>query len=184
LSEFEDSKVRLFFAVMPDPETRERIAAAAISMRLDSDARLVPPHNYHMTLAFIGEVPARQVPTLQRIGAAQRMAPCSLRIDAYEFWPKPKVVVGATQTLPAALERLWRQLHRDLAEHQWALDPQQLRPHVTLARKVSQAPVLQAMSAFDWLVRDFSLVRSDTGGIQSAYTVLDTWSLLDDSGNA
>jgi hypothetical protein len=27
----------------------------------------------------------------------------------------------------------------------------------------------------------FSLVRSDTGGAESAYTVLDTWPLLDET---
>jgi 2'-5' RNA ligase len=181
MSESDDSKVRLFFAVLPDPTTRERIAAAAAAIQGDSGARWVPPGNYHMTLAFIGEVPARQLPILRQIGAAQRAAACSLRFDAYEFWPKSKVIVGTARTLPSALEQLWQQLHRGLAEHQWALDPKRLSPHVTLARKVSQAPVLQVMSAFDWPVRDFCLMRSDTGGIQSTYTVVDTWSLLYDS---
>ncbi|MDB6087195.1 MAG: 2-5 ligase, partial [Gammaproteobacteria bacterium] len=94
------------------------------------------------------------------------------------------VVVAAARTIPAELERLWQQLHRDLAEHRWALDSKRLRPHVTLARKVSQAPVFPALSAFEWPVRDFSLMRSDTSGIQPSYTVLDTWPLLYDSVKA
>ena len=55
-----------------------------------------------------------------------------------------------------------------------------LRVHVTLARKVVQAPVLQAMSPLHWNARSFSLVRSDTGGARSVYTVVDTWQLLDE----
>jgi 2'-5' RNA ligase len=53
-----------------------------------------------------------------------------------------------------------------------------LRAHVTLARKVSQAPVLPMMSSFIWPVNSFGLVSSDTSGVQSVYTVLDTWPLL------
>jgi 2'-5' RNA ligase len=182
MSEPGDRQVRLFFAVVPDPTIRECIARAAQALHLGQEARLVPRTNYHLTLAFVGAVAARQVPLLQRIGGAQRSAAFSLRFDAYEYWPKPEVVVAAARAFPAALEHLWQQLHGDLARHQWALDPKRLRPHVTLARKVSQAPVLQAMSSFEWLVRDFCLMRSDTSGTQSAYTVVDTWSLLDDSG--
>jgi 2'-5' RNA ligase len=40
------------------------------------------------------------------------------------------------------------------------------------------------MSAFDWRVRDFCLMRSDTSGIRSAYTVVDTWPLLDSAEKA
>jgi RNA 2',3'-cyclic 3'-phosphodiesterase len=177
----ENSRVRLFFAALPDVATRERIAAVADTVQLDSVARQVPHDNYHVTLAFIGEIDAPRVPTLVGIGGAQRTLPFSLRFDAYEYWPKPAVVVAAARAIPPALERLWQQLHRELAAHQWALDPKRLRPHVTLVRKVAQAPVLQAMSAFDWPVREFSLMRSDTSGLQSAYTVVDTWSLLDDA---
>jgi 2'-5' RNA ligase len=44
---------------------------------------------------------------------------------------------------------------------------------------VAQAPVLQAMSPFEWHAREFCLMRSDTSTRQSAYTVVDTWPLLD-----
>jgi hypothetical protein len=39
------------------------------------------------------------------------------------------------------------------------------------------------MSPVVWRAASFSLVRSDTGGTESAYTVLDTWSLLDEIEN-
>jgi 2'-5' RNA ligase len=119
-----------------------------------------------------------------KVGAAQQERAFSVTFDAYKYWPKPGVIVAAARLVPAELHRLWRQLHHDLAGHACLLEPEQLCPHVTLARKVSQPPVLQAMSAFDWRVRDFCLMRSDTSGIQSAYTVVDTWSLLDNREKA
>jgi 2'-5' RNA ligase len=177
----DNTRLRLFYAAFPDAGTGQCLAAAAASMHLRPGSRLVPRVNYHMTLAFVGEVPASQVPVLLQAGAALRMSAFALRFDACEYWPTPKVVVAAARTIPAALERLRQELQRELAGHAAKLDVDAFRAHVTLARKVSQAPVLQAMSSFDWRVRDFCLVRSDTSGIQSAYTVVDTWPLLDDS---
>ncbi len=111
-----------------------------------------------MTLAFVGEVPASQVAALREIGGAQRIPAFTVRFDAYEYWPKAKVVVAAARESPASLELLWRQIHARPREAQLgARTLQRLRPHVTLARKVSQAPVLQAMSAFDWTVRRHSV---------------------------
>lgn len=173
--------LRMFFAAVPTPPTRECISAAARAAQLQPAARLVPAENYHMTLAFVGAIPASRVAELQAIGRAQRAHRFALRFDAYEYWPKPEILVAAARIIPAALDLLWQQIHRDLAAHQWALDPKRLRPHVTLARKVSQAPVLQAMSPFEWQVEAISLIRSDTGGSESAYTVVDTWPLLYDA---
>lgn len=179
MNDLDRSAVRLFFAALPDPPTRERIATAVAALHLEPGAMLVPPANHHVTLAFVGEVPAAKTALLQEIGGAQRGGKFSLRFDAYEYWPKPEVVVAAARGIPPQLQRLWGQLHEDLAQHQWALDAKRLRPHVTLARKVSQAPVMQAMSAFECPVREFCLMRSDTSGARSAYTVVATWQLLD-----
>jgi 2'-5' RNA ligase len=78
--------------------------------------------------------------------------------------------------MPHQLLTLWDQLHKDLA---LKAQPNP-RAHVTLARKVAQAPVLQAMSPVAWSTSSFGLYRSETGGVQSAYTVVDTWPLLDE----
>jgi 2'-5' RNA ligase len=176
--------LRLFFALWPEADTRERIAGAAAALRLGDAARLVPHQNYHLTLAFVGEVTKTQVEVLRQIGRRQRAAGCTIRIDAYEYWPDSQVVAAVAQEPPTAMAELWMHLHQDLA-----LDPAvpkrnrrqpPLRAHVTLARKVAQAPVLPAMSPFAWSVRSFCLVRSDTGAAHSIYTVVDTWPLLDE----
>ena len=176
-----DTPLRLFFAVRPDPTARDALEEAARSLSLEPGAKLVPRNNYHVTLAFIGEVDASQLSTLRQIGAAQEASALALRFDAFEYWPKPEVMVAAARTIPDGLQALWQQLHRELAAHQWALDPKRLRPHVTLARKVSQTPVLQAMSPLNWVAREFCLMRSEPGAPQPAYTVVDTWPLLYDS---
>jgi 2'-5' RNA ligase len=172
--------LRLFFALWPAPAMRERLVQAARMLECGDGARAVHADDYHLTLAFVGEVPRRRLADLQQIGREQRGAPLTLRFDAYEYWPKPEVAVAATRQIPAPLERLWASLHARLAQAGFLLQPKRLRPHVTLARKVVQAPVLATMSPFEWPAHEFHLVRSTTGGEHSVYTVVDSWPLLDE----
>ena len=88
------------------------------------------------------------------------------------------MVVAAARTIAPALQGLWQNLHAGLNDLGLALAPKRLRPHITLARNVAQQPLLRPLSSFDWPVETFSLVRSDTGGARSIYTVQDTWPLL------
>jgi 2'-5' RNA ligase len=167
--------VRLFFALWPDQTLRARIAEAAIALRLDRSARPVQAENYHLTLAFVGEVAASQLSALQQAAQRQRTVACDIRLDAYDFWPDAQVAVAVARQPPSALTALAAQLHRELG----LPHPPSYRMHVTLARKVTQAPVPQAMSPLDWRVRSFSLIRSDRDAARSVYTVVDTWPLLD-----
>jgi len=137
----------------------------------------VPADNYHLTLAFVGEVQSSRVPPLLAIGALQRASRLRITFNAIEYWARSQVVVAAAQKIPPELLKLWEQLHKDLAI---SAQPNP-RAHVTVARKVAQAPVLQAMSPVAWSTSSFGLYRSETGGGQSAYTVVDTWPLLDET---
>jgi RNA 2',3'-cyclic 3'-phosphodiesterase len=166
--------LRLFFALWPDSATGIRIALAAQALRLDGKARLVPQENFHITLAFVGEVDTARLAVLQQIGRDQRGLRSALCIDAYEHWAEPRVVVAVARETPPELTDLCASLRQALDRR-----AEPLRAHVTLARKVTQAPVLQAMSPILWAARSFSLVRSETGGARSVYTVVDTWPLLD-----
>ena len=170
--------MRLFFALWPDDDVARQLTEIACELKLESRSRRVDPKNYHVTLAFVGEVPATKLAVLQQIGRSLRNPRFTFNCDSIEFWRSSQVVVAAVRAAPPGLLDLARKLHDALE-----LPAEPLRAHVTLARKVTQAPVLQAMSPVVWRATDFSLIRSDTGGAESAYTVLDTWSLLDETEN-
>lgn len=182
--------MRLFFALCPDPDTRSLLADAASALRLSGHARRVPPENYHLTLAFVGEVSESQQASLVEIGRAQRAAACSFKVDALDYWPEPKVIVTLASEPPQPLVGLSARLQQAVALR--GRNPGRpivrtdapLRAHVTLARKVAQAPVLQAMSPIHWRARSFCLMCSDTSGSHSVYTVVDTWPLLDKTATA
>jgi 2'-5' RNA ligase len=171
--------MRVFFALWPNSSATRRLAEVAAGLTLPGHARVVPRENYHATLMFVGEVASSQLDALQRIGAARSARHCTIEFDALEYWSESRVVVASAHDVPSSLEELWIGLRHDLlAQGLIAGEGAALRLHVTLARKVAQAPVLKAMSPFSWSVQAFSLVRSDTSGAQSIYTVLDTWPLL------
>jgi 2'-5' RNA ligase len=178
--------MRLFFAVLPPVEIRDRIAAAARRLPMAAGSALVPPENYHVTLAFVGEVPAGELDALREIGASQRAKRFTVRLDATEYWPEAAVLVAVAREIPASLASLCEQLRENLAIRGLARNPPPLRPHVTIARKVPQAPVLQAMSALGWEARTFNLLQSTLNAarpgreVHPVYTVLDTWPLLDE----
>jgi RNA 2',3'-cyclic 3'-phosphodiesterase len=176
--------VRFFFAAFPTSESRQRMQAAALAFGLPADARLVPAENYHLTLAFAGEVSNAQAAALRSVGAAMRSAVFAIRFDLYEHWPKAAVVVAAAGERPAALVELHERLCVELDRLGIATDPYAFRPHVTIARKVAQAPVFKAMPEFSWRVNAFQLVHSARSNEGSVYTVVDQWQLLDKPASA
>ena len=182
--------MRLFFAAIPDRDTCGRLAEAARALELESDgfSHCVRPQNYHMTLAFVGEAAETSLAALRAIGAARGgkasgHAPVAVRFDAYEYWPKAEVVAATASDCPPAIEELSLAIRGELSRQRLARDPYPFRPHVTLARKVSQAPVFKALSEIHWALREFHLVRSDRSACGSVYTVVDTWQLLDTASN-
>jgi 2'-5' RNA ligase len=176
------ARVRLFYAFWPDEAIRARVSAAAAVVA--DGMRMVPRANYHVTVAFIGAVSRSKIEVLRQIGRGQRAPRLVLRFDAYEYWPKPEVLVAAAHDIPRPLTDLWQTLHRDLAAAEFVLTPKSLRPHVTLARHIAQAPALPALLPFAWHATELCLVRTDTAGTDTAgtgslYTVVDSWPLLD-----
>ena len=167
----------MFFALWPDAPTREHLAEAASRLSWHALLHPVAPENYHVTLAFLGEVPPDRLPAVQQIAEEQRVDAFDIPFGGYDYWPAPQVVVVVANFEPPPLRLLCNRLRRDLTLS--ATEP--FRAHVTLARKVPQAPVPKALSSFDWRARSFCLVHSEIRGARAVYTVVDTWSLLDRS---
>ena len=171
--------MRLFFAAFPDGESRQRIAAAARALELKGAPAYLPPEKYHVTLIFIGRVSDSVVQAVREIGEAQRVECVSLRFDRWEYWDGARAVVASSPDRPESLVHLRASLAAGLTRCGVAFDDKPLRPHITVARKLVQAPVLPELSEFSCTLRAFSLVSSVTAPGGSVYTVVDSWPLLD-----
>jgi 2'-5' RNA ligase len=87
--------VRLFFAALPPPEVRWQLETVAGALNLPKYAAPVPVENYHLTLAFAGDVANTRAAALRSIGAALRGASFETHFDICEHWAKSEVIVVA-----------------------------------------------------------------------------------------
>jgi 2'-5' RNA ligase len=95
----------LFFALWPDADVTRQLTQVARQLTLEGRSRWVNPKNYHLTLAFVGEVPATKLAVLQQIGRSLRAAQFAFTCDSIEFWRESKVVVAAARAAPPGASR-------------------------------------------------------------------------------
>jgi len=133
---------RIFFALPIDSGARTELASLSKElMQHFDDARWVPSDNLHITLNFIGEVEASEIPDiLTATESIPSMYPAfSLRFDRLSFFGKPRF--PRVLFLSAELERSLRGTLSDLAflfrqaTSRWVKpDDRPFTPHLTLAR--------------------------------------------------
>jgi 2'-5' RNA ligase len=150
--------------------TRQAVRAAG--------GRPVPHANFHITLAFLGSVPADRVEDLVAAAAGLRAPAVPLILDRYGHFPKARVFwLGPTATPPeyrALVARLWEavaglglSLPADAA-----VGGAGWKPHLTLCRKVQRQPAVPPPNPVSWTPTDFVLAESVTGEGGARYVVL------------
>ncbi len=125
---------RLFFAVELDENTRQEIAARAAKLKgLWAQARWVQPHNYHITLLFIGRYPG-PIEDLERAGHQAAQAPqCTLTANRWGCFPnkqRPRVGFAAVEDEGGVLGRI----HNALSSVSQGPKRTNFRAHITVAR--------------------------------------------------
>lgn len=172
-------KLRLFVAVDPSPQAIRHLRALTRDLRLAGRGR---NEDWHVTLAFLGEVEPEAVPgietALARVAAVAR--PSRLRIagggrfgDAV-LWAG---LAGDVDALTALAGAVRSGLHLG--------DDRPFRPHLTLARRGRREPVsalradVQALSGYvgpDWPLDRLHLMRSRFPQV-AGYETLASWPL-------
>jgi len=82
---------RLFFALWPDQATRQALVRATRKAVRRAGGRPVPPHNYHITLAFLGNQPSALFDEIVAAGRRVTASPMELCLDTFHCWPRPRV---------------------------------------------------------------------------------------------
>ena len=166
--------MRLFFGLsLPDP-ARRAVAAFAAQAQFAVPGRYVPAENYHVTLAFLGEV----LP--QRLAQAQEtLARCAQAFPPPQLSPAGAALFGKRQNGILVLRYdsgpdltpLHGALIEALRAQELPADPGPFTPHVTLARHArAQEDTLRALGApaaagFDAAAAHVFLIARDTEGI-------------------
>ena len=170
--------MRLFAALVPSEEAIDHLTASVAPLR-DDALRWTDVSDWHLTLAFYGEVDEARLPELaQRLTrAAARHEAVTLALAGAGRFGKQAVWVGCSGEVPA-LRRLARSAiaagRRAGADVD---DKRRFKPHVTLARAYKKRPAdlrpyVAALAEYQgptWSGREVQLIRSHLGSGRPRY---------------
>ena len=173
------SIVRVFFALWPDADARERLAALATEVAARTQGRAPPAGNLHVTLAFIGDIPIARVDALRVIGAsvAARATPFVLTLDCTGTFRGTGITWAGAAHPPERLAELARNLAAALAAQDFAVERRPFSPHVTLARRCKAAEVRSIEAPIQWTVTRLALDASEPRSSAPHYRDLASWPL-------
>ncbi len=164
--------MRLFLALWPDDDVRERIAAVSAGLP-NKCGRPVPRENLHLTLAFLGSVAGDAAGDLQRRMAAVQAEPFNLVFDRCGWFRRARVIWLAPSEAPAALADLAQQLREAARDCGITVDDRPFQAHLTLARKAAAPPGHLEFEPIRWHVDRFCLIRSETRPEGAVYRILE-----------
>ncbi|MBI5717164.1 MAG: RNA 2',3'-cyclic phosphodiesterase [Burkholderiales bacterium] len=155
-------KLRLFLALWPGTAARAALQACRDSIAWPLEARPTADDRLHITLHFLGNVPAERLPPLQA-ALAVPAARFELHLDRLRPWPGGLVVLQPS-TLPPPLMALHAALAAALRGLALPVETRAFRPHLTLARHCREYPPLPRIEALRWAVGEHVLVHSTPDG--------------------
>lgn len=173
----ETPTLRLFFALWPPPEIARTLNRIARNLARDGGGRAMREETLHVTLDFVGSVPAGLLPAIEAAAASLHAPTFPLRLDRLEHLARKGIVWAGCEETPAALAELATALKAALRER-CGLEPEKrFVPHLTLLRNVRAVPVLPAIPPLDWTIGDFRLFRSELRADGARYTEVGRWML-------
>jgi 2'-5' RNA ligase len=153
--------MRAFFGLSPDENTKLAIEAWRINAFHPFNAP-VPAANFHVTLAFLGNVAVKQLDTLYRlIDEMPKVKTFDVSLNQLGYWARPKAFwLGCQQTASEHL-LLAKHLHEIVNKSGLLLQDQDYVAHLTLARKCKVRPPAPLFPAnFQWNTDQFHLFES------------------------
>jgi len=169
--------VRLFVAVDLPARVREDLEAGTAALRASMDGwRWTPAEQWHLTLAFLGEVHEDRLPELnRRMGmAARRHEPFALDlagIGAFNSLRRARILWVGVGGDRESLTRLADSVSAGARRAKITQEDRRYRPHMTLGRRRAPADVsgqFDAERGYEgpmWTVEEFVLVQSHLGRV-------------------
>lgn len=164
---------RIFFALWPSEQTREKIDNFNQSLRLGG-LRKVKSANLHITLLFLGNTDAKTERLLRRMAENISVQPFELTFDQLDFWQKPKILCLTTQRYDAQLTALVKALNHIVEQCGMHTEVRPYKPHITLARK-AQKLIDCEVQPIAWQVNSFCLIESCSTPNGVVYQMLQRW---------
>ena len=168
--------MRLFFGL--DPLAGDKRAIDAWRQRVaTADGRPVPPANFHLTLAFLGDVDERRLETLcDAVDGLALPDAGEFLLDRVGYWPKPGIFwLGPGEPQPG-LDAVREDLGRAGQLVGARRDRRRFVPHVTLYRGCRVPPPAPAEApALPFRYRGVTLFASRPGREGVRYEPVAAW---------
>ncbi|MEH0018805.1 MAG: RNA 2',3'-cyclic phosphodiesterase [Desulfobacter sp.] len=132
--------IRCFIAISLPERMKQELKKAQVGLKAEKiHASWPAASGFHLTLAFLGEVPADDIPLVKQ-AMDEAVAGCSGfaletgRLGAFPGPKKPRVIWAGIHGDMEPLYALHQRLHRLLKNAGFVLSGQRFSPHITLAR--------------------------------------------------
>ena len=178
--------MRLFFALDPEAELKRHIDDWRFSnfreLTISGRARLVPADNFHVTLAFIGDVEQRDVDSLcsgvDDLADEGGLETGQLLLSELGYWQRPGILWLGPRECPASLHHLVRKLKSVGARFGGRRGVKPFMPHLTLFRGCDVPPP-QSIERPGFYLKygQFLLMQSTRSGSGVRYQPLALWKL-------
>ena len=172
-----EPKLRLFFALWPDAATRCALHARARALHAECGGRLMRRDTIHLTLAFLGDTPVRELERLRALAAQLGGQRFTFALDRVGGWKRNRILWSGPSVAQPALIALAQGLARSLREAGFVLDERAFAPHVTLVRNADAAPAEAQVEPLRWDVDEFVLVASERSAAGAHYRTIGRWPL-------
>ncbi|MGY4765648.1 RNA 2',3'-cyclic phosphodiesterase [Kribbella sp. CWNU-51] len=186
--------MRLFVAVVPPIGVVEDLSEFVEPRREhpDDDIRWAADEHWHITLAFLGEVPDWKTEELgERLEqAAKRQKPFELQLTgagAFPGVPDARVLYAGVRDETESLKHLSMTTRAAANRAGVTVEGRKFTPHLTLARLRRQVDVTKWVRVFDtydgpvWTAGSLQLIESRLGegpGHSAAYATVGEWDFL------
>ena len=170
--------MRLFIAADLPEEMLDALAETSAALRAAVRGRFVAPDSFHVTLAFIGEVPAARCGDVERAlqAACAGRGPIAAELgELGSFGRAHKATLWQAVRSDDALDGLARVVRENLASEGLSFDEKGFRAHVTLMRAADLVNcVLPPACIAGGTIETATLYRSDLSGPRPVYEPLAT----------
>lgn len=186
--------MRLFVAVVPPTEVVEDLSKFVEPRREhpDDDIRWAADEHWHLTLAFLGDVPDWKTEELEERleRAAARQKPFELQLSgagAFPGVPDARVLYAGVRDDSASLKHLSTTTRAAANRTGVEVEGRKFTPHLTLARLRRQMDVTKWVRIFEnyrspaWTAGSLQLIESRLGegpGHSAAYVTVGEWDFL------
>lgn len=168
---------RLFFALWPDDEVRHQVSQHIMPNLQSLNGRKVSQPQWHITLAFLGNVTDEVMQCAIEQANQITSAPFEIELDVVGHWSRPKVVWLGCHDRPKEMQSLVTALNSELKQCSYEPEYQDFKPHMTLMRKVTRKPKPFQFEPIQWHLKQFVLVESQVDNSGSSYKIINQWNL-------